>query len=90
MIKFDKPEKLNGEQLRQELKAANVVLPDALSDLFDDGIDGLWLNIADKDESKAKTIIDAHIPKPIPEPTIEQKLASVGLNLEDLKAALGL
>lgn len=90
MIKFDKPKELNGEQLRQELKAAGVVLPDTLSDLFDDGLDGLWLDIADKDESKAKKIIDAHIPKPVPEPTVVEKLASVGLNLEDLKVALGL
>ncbi len=29
-------------------------------------------------------------PKPIVEPTVEQKLASVGLSVDDLKAALGL
>lgn len=29
-------------------------------------------------------------PKPIVEPTIEQKLASVGLSIDDLKVALGL
>ena len=90
MIKFDKPEILNGEQLRQELKAKGVVLTDSVSDLFDDGAGGLWLDIAKKDETKAKAIIDAHIPKPVPEPTVVEKLASVGLNLEDLKAALGL
>jgi hypothetical protein len=29
-------------------------------------------------------------PLPDPQPSVEEKLASVGLNLEDLKAALGL
>ena len=29
-------------------------------------------------------------PPPAPEPTIEEKLASVGLSIEDLKAALGI
>lgn len=90
MIKFDKPEKLNGDQLRQELKAKGVVLTDTLSNLFDDGAGGLWLDISEKDQTKAKAVIDAHIAKPIPEPTIAEKLASVGLNLEDLKTALGL
>ena len=90
MIKFNKPEKLNGDQLRQELKSNGVILPDSLSDLFDDGAGGLWLDIADKDGAKAKTVINAHIAKPTPEPTVEEKLASVGLNLDDLKAALGL
>jgi hypothetical protein len=29
-------------------------------------------------------------PPPAPEPTIEEKLASVGLSIDDLKAALGI
>ena len=29
-------------------------------------------------------------PKPVTEPTVEEKLASVGLSIDDLKAALGL
>jgi hypothetical protein len=29
-------------------------------------------------------------PKPIVEPTVEEKLASVGLSIDDLKSALGL
>ena len=41
-------------------------------------------------EAELKLAIDAHIAVPDPEPTIEEKLASVGLNLEDLKTALGL
>lgn len=41
-------------------------------------------------EAELKTAIEAHIALPDPEPTVEEKLASVGLNLGDLKTALGL
>ena len=41
-------------------------------------------------EAELKDAIDAHIALPDPEPTVEEKLASVGLNLGDLKTALGL
>ena len=34
--------------------------------------------------------VAAHVPIPVPEPTIQEKLASVGLDVNDLKAALGL
>lgn len=44
----------------------------------------------DATESELLIAVDAHIALPIPEPTIEQKLASVGLNLDALKTALGL
>ena len=90
MIQFERPKQLNGEQLRQELKTAGVTLPDSVFDFVDDGTGNLFLDIADKDQAIANSVIQSHIAKPIPEPTIEQKLASVGLNLEDLKAALGL
>jgi hypothetical protein len=90
MLKFDKPDVLNANQLRSELEANGVLLPKTNSDLFDDGSGGLWLEIDDKDEMKAKSIIENHIAKPLPEPSIAEKLASVGLNLNDLKTALGL
>ena len=41
-------------------------------------------------EAELKAGIEAHIALPDPEPTVEEKLASVGLNLGDLKTALGL
>ena len=90
MIKFDKPKELNGEQLRQELKESGVVLPDNVFDFVDDGVGGLLLDISNKDESMANSVIKTHKSKPTPKPTIEQKLASVGLNLDDLRIALGL
>lgn len=39
---------------------------------------------------EAQGLLDAHNPPAPKEPTIEDKLASVGLNLSDLKSALGL
>lgn len=41
-------------------------------------------------QQEADALLDAHNPPAPQEPTVEEKLASVGLNLDDLKAALGL
>jgi hypothetical protein len=88
MIKFEKPVNLNGAELLDELNSAGIVIT---SKAVVDGNDDLWLDIANKDEAKAKPIVAAHNGTTVaPEPTVEQKLASVGLNLEDLKSALGL
>lgn len=75
---------------RHLVKAINDVLPNAqfiLSDLDWDNIQWLdkrpqpnWAEIENALEN----------PLPEPEPTVEDKLASVGLNLSDLKSALGL
>jgi hypothetical protein len=48
----------------------------------------VWLT----DEQYTKAQIEAAIanPLPEPEPTVEEKLASVGLSIDDLKTALGL
>jgi len=91
MIKLTKPNNLNGTQLRQELNAAGVAISNEPIAISVDGNGDLCLNIADKDKSKAKVVVDAHNGTTIaPEPTIEQKLASVGLSIDDLKSALGL
>jgi hypothetical protein len=88
MIKFNKPTNLNGTELLAELNAVGIEIVNPPSI---DGNGDLWLDIADKDEAKAKPIIAAHNGTTVaPEPTIEQKLASVGLDLGDLKTALGL
>jgi Fic family protein len=58
---------------------------------FIDGNGDFWLDVDAKDEAKAKPIVDAHNGTTVaPEPTITQKLASVGLSIDDLKIALGL
>lgn len=40
-------------------------------------------------QSELEAAVEAHIALPEPEPTIEEKLASIGLSLDDLKKALG-
>ena len=98
MISFDKPEKLNGFQLNEELISAGIKLKKAANPLPNQvyeapSIDGngvLWLDIEQGDADKATEVVAAHIATD-PEPkTLEEKLASVGLSLPDLKAALGL
>ena len=87
MIIFTKPEKLNGIQLRQELRNAGVEISDERSVVIIGN--ELHLDIIEKDKDKALEVVSAHIGID-KEPTIEDKLASVGLNLADLKSALGL
>jgi hypothetical protein len=84
---FTKPINLNGAELRAELAAMNIFI-----DRITIEADGqLNIDIDAKDKNTAETIIAAHNGTTIaPEPTVEQKLESVGLNLSDLKIALGL
>ena len=75
---------------RQIVKAINDLLPNALfilSDLEWDNIQ--WL---DKRPQPNWAEIENAIENPLPEleATVEDKLASVGLTLPDLKSALGL
>ena len=88
MIKFAKPENLNGTELLAELSNAGVAV---IGKPEDDGEENLYLDILEADEAKAAAVVAAHNGTTVaPEPTIEDKLASVGLSLPDLKAALGL
>jgi len=43
----------------------------------------------DATEAQLQAKIDAHTAMPIPELSVADKLASVGLSIDDLKAALG-
>lgn len=88
MIQFNKPTNLNGEELRAELNAGGVVINEPP---LIDAENNLWLEIAEADKAKATPIVAAHNGTIIaPEPTIADKLASVGLSVADLKTALGL
>lgn len=87
MIKFVKPRNLNGAQLLDELKTVGIIVNGIP---LIDGNDEFWLGIDAKDSDKAQEVLNTHIPKPRPELTVEEKLASVGLNLDNLKQALGL
>ena len=88
MIEFIKPKNLNGTELTNELKAAGIDLnrPPLI-----DGQGKFWLDVKASEEAQTKAIVAAHNGTTVaPEPTIEQKLASVGLSLPELKLALGL
>ena len=88
MIQFTKPQNLNGTELLAELNAGNVSITQWP---IIDGNGDFWLDIAEADKAKATPIVAAHNGTIIPpEPTIEDKLASVGLSVTDLKEALGL
>lgn len=90
MVEFIKPKNLNGTELRQELQNAGINISD---DRFSVSVIGetLILDIDAKDTKKASEIVAAHNGTIIPtELSVADKLASVGLNLDDLKTALGL
>jgi hypothetical protein len=76
---FSIPAKLNGNQLQSELGAESVYLAD--QDL---------VIKSDKTRAEIESIIKAHQPVEPKEPTIADKLASVGVSIDDLKVALGL
>jgi hypothetical protein len=91
MISFDTPTNLNGAELLDELAVVGIVLDKAKQppQLRADG--RLYLDILKTDEAKAVAVVATHNGTTVaPEPTIEEKLASVGLNLSDLKTALGI
>ena len=89
MIRFDRPVNLNGRELRKELQAAGIPVSDNMTSLQDDGYGNLLLDINTTDEAKAAEIVAAHNGTTIaPEPTIADKLASVGLSLDELKSAI--
>jgi hypothetical protein len=84
MKTFTKPENLNGAELMAELAAVGIVV-----DKVFDNADGTISLPTDDDNAEA--VVAAHNGTTVaPEPTIEDKLASVGLTIVDLKAALGL
>jgi len=88
MIQFTKPTNLNGIELLAELNAAGVSITELP---VIDGENNFWLDVAEADKDKASPIVKAHNGTTIaPEPTVADKLASVGLSVADLKAALGL
>lgn len=91
MIQFNKPKNLNGAELLSELKSVGIILDIKTQPPFIDGDGAFWLDIDESDYSKAEKVVNAHNGDITPkEPTIADKLASVGLSVDDLKKALGL
>lgn len=82
---FTKPTNLNGAELIAELAAQGITVERIIVEA-----DGqLSVPVAAKDEAKAATIVAAHNGTTVAaEPSIADKLASVGLSIEELKTAL--
>jgi len=92
MIKFNKPNSLNGSQLCQELIAAGVKIDDPLNTCSIDEYGDFWLNIAKKDEAKAKPVVDAHVgvdQTVIIEAKRQAVLDRLGLTADEAKLLLG-
>jgi len=88
MIRFQKPTNLNGAELLAELKIADVIVKGL--PVVDEN-DDLLLEIDNKDKTKADLVVAAHDgTTTASELSIDEKLASVGLSVDNLKVALGL
>jgi hypothetical protein len=87
MIKYNKPTNLNGTELLAELNAAGIPI---VNSPIIDGNGDFWLDIAEADKAKATTVVAAHNGTTVaPKPTVADKLASVGLSIDELKEVLG-
>ena len=82
---FDKPAQLNGAELKVELSKVGIDVTEIFD--FADGTIGFETD----DQTKAAKVVKDHKGNTeAKEPTVADKLASVGLNLDDLRAALGI
>jgi hypothetical protein len=76
---FNLPVNFNGEQFTNESQAKDVYVRE--NTLFVE---------SEKTRAELELLLKNHKPKPVTEPTVAQKLTSVGLSIDDLKVALGL
>ena len=87
MYSFTKPQKLNGEQLKNELAASNIELNDKTSPSIDsDGV--MWLDILEKDITEAEKIVNNHIGVNTPNARVSAlaKLEALGLTVDEIKS----
>jgi hypothetical protein len=92
MIKFNKPENLNGAELLDELAAVGIVLDKDLQSPLIDGNGDFWLDVASKDKSKAEAVVAAHNGTIIAPDLTTQKQAildRIGLTADEVKLLLG-
>ena len=75
---FPRPIEINAFQLKDELKCEDVYFRE-----------DILVISGDLSYNEAAAGLSAHLPKLKTEPTVAEKLASVGLSLEELKIALG-
>lgn len=82
---FNKPKNLNGEELKNELANAGIIVNEILD--YADGTIGFDCT----NKAEADKIVKAHNgTTEAKELSIQDKLLSVGLTIDDLKSALGL
>ena len=74
---FDIPAAINGEQLKAELGCQEVYIAN----------DKLIIG-GDLSQTETAKGVAAHKPKAVTPPTLSEKLVSIGLSLDELKAAL--
>lgn len=84
-MNFTKPQLLNGAQLKSELALVGIVV----DEIIDNANGEISFEVAKNKESAALEIVSNHVGVDTA-PSIEDKLASVGLSLNDLKVALGI
>lgn len=83
MEQFNQPAKLNGAQLLDELKAASI----NASKCFIDGNGNFFIDVPTNKKTAAETIVNSHVGIDT-EPSLIDKLTSIGLSIDELKAAL--
>ncbi len=82
MITIVKPYPISGDILASQLSIDSTLI-------YDDGQGNIIIN-AELDKKLIDAAIKSHvIPEP-PKPTIQEKLAAAGIDLDDLRIALGL
>jgi hypothetical protein len=85
MQTFDKPTNLNGAELKDELAAASILVDEIFD--YSDGTIGFE---TDNKTEAAKIVAKHNGTITTAQPSIEEKLATVGLDLGQLKLALGI
>lgn len=80
------PQFINDKQLTEELQVAGITINPVTP--YIDSDKNLVIDVIEGDADIVKSIVSAHKRQPKPEPTIADKLASVGLSLDELKAAI--
>ncbi len=79
---------MTGQQI---IDALHILTPGAEWTLTGDELKGLeWLDKKIARPNDEIILAEIKNPTPKPQPTIEQKLASIGLSVDSLKTALGL
>lgn len=84
-MKFTKPEPFNGKTFSKDLSAKKI----KINDFYDDGQGYLIVNSDEKNEQVIQELLSAHDGSAVPL-TVSDKLEMAGLDLDELRVALGL